>query len=82
MTTLSTDKLPQDVQEAISLVTEEHERVMITEGGHEIAAIVSVEDLELIRKLEDEADIRAVQEARAEGLDPVPYEEFRKELGL
>jgi prevent-host-death family protein len=82
MTTLSTDQLAQEVRKVISLVHHDHEQVIITENGENVAAIVSLEDLELIRRLEDEADIRAVEEAKAEGLDPVPYEEFRKELGL
>ncbi|MDZ4860690.1 MAG: type II toxin-antitoxin system prevent-host-death family antitoxin [Candidatus Hydrogenedentes bacterium] len=82
MTTLSTTQLAREVEKAISMVTEGHEQVIITEDGQQVAALVSIEDLDLIRKLEDEADIRAVEEAKAEGLDPTPYEEFRKELGL
>jgi len=82
MTTLSTDQLAQEVQKAISLVALDHEQIIITEDGQEVAALVSLDDLDLIRRLEDAADIRAIKEAKAEGLDPVPYEEFRKELGL
>ena len=73
MPTFSIDELARDVYRAISLVAVDRE---------EVAALVSLDDLDLIRRLEDEADIRAVEEARAEGLDPVPFEEFCKELGL
>jgi prevent-host-death family protein len=82
MTTLSTTQLAQEVEKAISMVTNDHEQVIITEDGQQVAALVSIEDLDLIRRLEDEADLRAVEEAKAEGLNPIPLEEFRKELGL
>jgi len=82
MTTLSTDQLAREVQRAISLITEDHEQIIITEDGQQVAALVSLDDLDLIRKLEDEADIRAVEEARAEGLNPTPLEDFCKELGI
>ena len=82
MTTLSTDQLAQEVHKAITMVKVDHEPIIITEDGQQVAALVSLDDLDLIRKLEDASDVRAVEEARSEGLDPIPYEEFRKELGL
>ena len=49
-----------------------HERVTITRNGRPIAAVVSLEDLELLRALEDRLDLRdaedALREADAEGL--------------
>jgi prevent-host-death family protein len=49
-----------------------HERVTITRNGRPIAAVVSLEDLELLRALEDRLDLRgaelALRGADADGL--------------
>ena len=49
-----------------------HERVTITRNGRPIAAVVSLEDLELLSALEDRLDLRdadaALREADADGL--------------
>lgn len=42
------------------------ERVVLTRRGKRLAAIVPVEDLELLESLENELDAHAVQEAWAE----------------
>ena len=82
MTTFSTEELAHEIGRAVSLVTKEHERVVITQGGQELLALVSLEDLEILRKLEDIADIRAVLEAKAEDPNPTSFEDFCKELGI
>ncbi len=58
------------------------ERTIITRRGHKLAAVVSVEDLELLEALEDRVDLEAVREALVERDKAVPYAEFRKTLGL
>ncbi len=67
---------------ALEAVVGEGARVVIERSGEAVAAIVSIADLEALRKLEDEADLEAVRAARAEGGESIPYEELRKELGL
>lgn len=42
------------------------ERVLLNRNGKAVAAIVPLEDLELLRRLEDAADLRAALKARAE----------------
>ena len=42
------------------------ERVVINRNGKNIAAIVPMEDLELLRRLEDAADLKAALAAREE----------------
>ncbi|MGH7239348.1 MAG: type II toxin-antitoxin system Phd/YefM family antitoxin [Candidatus Saccharimonadales bacterium] len=60
------------------------ERVYVTKHGKRVAALVSVEDAELLEALEDRYDLEAVKEARADIAKhgTVPFEELAKELGL
>ena len=75
-------KLPPEAERAAL----QGERVMIELPGGRLAAIVPVEDLEALEALEDEADLRAYREAKAEieaeGSDAVPWEQAKRELGL
>ncbi len=43
-----------------------HERVVLTSHGKPAAAIISIEDLELLRAIEDIIDVAAAREAIAE----------------
>ena len=58
------------------------ERVILARRGKAVAAIVSLEDVELLEALEDQIDLEnaraALIEAEKEGT--VSWEEFKKEL--
>ena len=58
------------------------ERVILARRGKAVAAIVSIEDVELLEALEDKMDLEnaraALIEAEKEGT--VSWEEFKKEL--
>jgi prevent-host-death family protein len=60
------------------------DRVRITRRGKEVAAVVPIEDLELIERLEDEIDIReaetALRETKKKGT--IPLRTSREEFGL
>jgi hypothetical protein len=60
--------------------------VLLECDGKPLFAIISMADLRLLEarmeELEDRIDREALQAAVAEPSDAVPYEEFRKELGL
>jgi antitoxin Phd len=60
------------------------ERVYVTKHGKRVAALVSVEDAELLEALEDKYDLEAIKEIRADIAKhgTVPFEELAKELGL
>jgi len=60
------------------------ERVYVTKHGKRVAALVSVEDAELLEALEDKYDLAAVKAARAviAKHGTVPFEQLVKELGL
>jgi len=60
------------------------ERVYVTKHGKRVAALVSVEDAELLEALEDKYDLVAVKAARTDMAKhgTVPFEQLVKELGL
>jgi len=60
------------------------ERIILTRRGRRIAAIVPIDDVELLENLEDRADITAVEESRETGEyeQRISLEELKKELGM
>lgn len=60
------------------------ERVVLRHGRRTVAAVVPIEDLERLRRLDDAADRRAaraaLREARRKGT--IPWERVKSELGL
>jgi PHD/YefM family antitoxin component YafN of YafNO toxin-antitoxin module len=57
------------------------ERIVLERHGKPVAALVSVEDLQLLEELEDRLDVAAVRAARDER-GSVPYEKVRRKAGL
>ena len=57
------------------------ERVIVHRGKKAVAAVVPIEDVELLEKLEDEIDVAAAREALK---DPrtIPWEKIKKDLKL
>ena len=60
------------------------ERVLVARRGKPIAAIVPIEDVEFIERMEDELDLAAALEALAdpENAESIPWEQVKDELGL
>jgi prevent-host-death family protein len=56
------------------------ERTIVHRRKKPVAAVVPVEDLELIERYEDELDARAIKKARKE--KTVAWEQVKKEIGL
>ena len=61
-----------------------HERVLVARRGRPVAAIVPIEDIELLEQVEDELDLEAAREALAdpENAVPIPWEQVKADLGL
>lgn len=60
------------------------ERVVLTRHGRRVAAVVPVEDLELLEALEDAADLEDARSAMADPANtrPIPWDELKAKLGL
>jgi prevent-host-death family protein len=57
------------------------ERIVLERHGKAVAALISVDDLNLLEALENRLDAKAVRKARREA-GTVPYQEVRRKAGL
>ena len=83
---LSMAEFRNDMATPINKVVYGGERLILTRKGKGTVAMVSLEDLELIEKLEDEIDVREAKKVLAEmkrtGEKGIPLEQVKKRLGL
>lgn len=78
---LSIGEMNGEMADAIRRVRRDGERIVLKRRGKRVAALVPVEDLELLQKMEDESDIRAALKARKEkGF--VTLEQVKARLGM
>jgi prevent-host-death family protein len=69
--------------ESVNRVTYRGERILIRRHGRLVAALVPVEDLALIRELEDRMDLEDARKALMEAKGKlIPWEAVKRELGL
>lgn len=84
MAAISTVEARNQFAEVINRAAYGKERVVLTRRKKGIAAVVPIEDLQLLEALEDRLDLEAaraaLQEAEAQGT--VPWEKIKTELGL
>lgn len=80
---LTASQLRDELTTVVSSVAFGHERVGITRHGKLVAVVVSVDDLDRLEQLEDAADVRAYEEAKAnDDGTRVSADELFAELGL
>jgi prevent-host-death family protein len=86
MTKLAASQARDTFSDTLNRVAYRGERIVLRRRGKDVAAIVPIEDLKLIQKVEDEIDLREARKALADmkrkGLKPVPYGRVRQRLGL
>jgi prevent-host-death family protein len=76
----STSTARTQFAEIISRAEYAGERTIVHRRKRPVAAVVPIEDLELIERYEDELDRRLIKKARKEKM--IPWEQVKKELGL
>lgn len=81
MTTISMSEIRLKLSELANRVIYGGERVVVRKNNKPAFGIVSMEDIELLERLEDEIDIKAAEEALKEG-NFIPLDELVKELGI
>jgi PHD/YefM family antitoxin component YafN of YafNO toxin-antitoxin module len=85
MKRISVVELRQELADILDRAEYLGERTVIHRRDKDAAAIIAIEDLNLLERLireeEDRLDIAAAQSARKEN-DYIPYEEFRTEVGM
>ena len=84
MTRLSVAEFRREMADALNRVAYGGERIILHRRGKDVAVLVSLEDLELLRKLEDAIDVkdalRAEAQASSEGSKPIPWEKVKSDL--
>ncbi len=69
-----------NLAEVINRVAYGGERVVLKRRSKPVVAVVSLEDLELLNSLEDQADVKAAKKARKEK-GGITLEQYRKKHG-
>ncbi|MFZ0707450.1 MAG: type II toxin-antitoxin system Phd/YefM family antitoxin [Candidatus Korobacteraceae bacterium] len=80
MSKISTSTARQKFSEILSKAEFAGERTILHRRKKPIAAVVPIEDLELIERYEDELDARLLKKARKE--KTIPWEQLKQDLGL
>ncbi|MEN8134845.1 MAG: type II toxin-antitoxin system Phd/YefM family antitoxin [Thermodesulfobacteriota bacterium] len=81
-TTVSTAEARKHFADLVNQVAYGKEPVVLTRRGQEIAALVSMDELELLRQIEDHIDIEDAKKALADPGDNISAQEVWKQLGL
>jgi len=82
MTRLTASQLREDMATAINKVAFGGERIVLQRNNKDVAALVSVEDLNLLRGLEDRADLAEIRKALKEPGANIHWKNIKKELGI
>ncbi|HHT9135035.1 MAG TPA: type II toxin-antitoxin system Phd/YefM family antitoxin [Candidatus Avalokitesvara rifleensis] len=84
MATVTAEKARNQFSELVNRAGYGKERIAVTRRGKAVAAVVPIEDMELLEKLEDKIDLedarKALAEAKKKGT--IPWEKIKAELGL
>lgn len=81
-TTVSTAEARKNFADLVNKVAYGHNSVILTRRGEKIAAIVPIEEHELLLRLEDLMDIEAAKKALSEPGENIPAKEFWEKLGI
>ena len=79
---ITISELRDSLSETFGAARHGGERILVTSHGKLMGAVIGPEDLELLERLEDRADLERVREALAESDGRISFEDLRKELGL
>jgi prevent-host-death family protein len=84
--TVNIVKIRSNLADTINRVAYRGERVVLERRGKGVAALVSMEDLALLEKLEDEADAKAAHKAltrmKAKKEKPIPWVKVKARRGI
>ena len=81
MIRLAASKAREEFANTLDRVAHRGERVVLHRRGKEVAALVPMADLELIRRIEDKLDNEAANKALKEP-GTIPWEKLKADLGL
>jgi prevent-host-death family protein len=80
MSKMSTSAARQRFSEIVNKAEFSGQRTILHRRKKPVAAVVPIEDIELLERYEDELDARLAKKARRE--KTIPWEKLKKDLGL
>jgi prevent-host-death family protein len=84
MTHLDASQICQGFGDALERVSLGKERIVLQSHGQDVAVLVPIEDISLLERLEDLADVKAAEaaelEAAAKGETPLSWATARRRL--
>ncbi len=80
--TITTADARKNFADIVNTVAYGKEPIVLTRRGQEIAALISIEELQLLQRIEDHIDIEDAKKALEEPGENISAKEFWKELGL
>jgi antitoxin Phd len=81
-TTISTADARKNFADIVNKVAYGKESIVLTRRGQKIAALVSMDELELLQHIEDYIDIEDARKALAESGENISADEVWKQLGF
>ena len=86
MSRITASKASQSFRETLNRVASKRERVIVRSQGKDVAAVVPMDDLAALEKLEDRQDLeqatRVLADAKKKGERPIPWAKAKRKLGL
>lgn len=80
--TITTADARKNFADIVNKVAYGKEPVILTRRGQEIAALISIDELQLLQKIEDHIDIEDAKKALEETGENLSAEDFWKQLGI
>ncbi len=80
--TITTADARKNFADIVNTVAYRKEPIVLTRRGQEIAALISIEELQLLQKIEDHVDIKDAKKALEEPGKNVSADDFWGKLGL
>ena len=81
-TKISTADARKNFADIVNKVAYGKEPIILTRRGQDVAALVSIDELELLQQIEDHIDIEDAKRALADSGGNIPAIEVWKQLGL
>ena len=82
MTRLPASRARTDLADILNRVAYGGERIVLHRRGKDVAALVYLADLELLRTLEGQLDNEAAEQALSEPGDSIPWDKAKADLDL
>lgn len=82
MVRIAANEARKEFAEVLNRVACKGERIILQRRGKDVAALVPLEDLQLIEALEDEVDLEEARKALAEPGPNISLEEAKRRLGF